>query len=39
MLNNDANGDDEEDGADNAADGFFIARKHKTECVAYGSRP
>ena len=39
MINNDDNSDDDENGDDNTADGFFIARKHTPECMAYGSRP
>ena len=39
MSKNDDNSDDDENGEDNTADGFFIARNHETECMAYGSRP
>ena len=39
MLNNDDNSDDDENGEANTADGFFIARKHQIECMAYGLRP
>ena len=38
MLNSDDNSDDDENGEDNTADGFLIARKHHIECM-YGSRP
>ena len=31
MLNNDDNSDDDENGEDNTADGFFITRKHQIE--------
>ena len=39
MLNNGDNSDDGGNGEDNTADGYFIARKHNTECMAYGARP
>ena len=35
MLNNDDNSDDDENGEDNTADGFFIARKHQIESMAH----
>ena len=35
MLNNDDNSDEYENGEDNTAAGFFIARKHRIECMAH----
>jgi len=38
MINNADNSDDDENGEDNTADGFFIARNRQIDCM-YGSRP